>query len=117
MLEEWADEKLPCLCGRGYVKYGMYENENLFVFGGMDLFCPHCAKSYKIEADERKSPYEERTYYWVPVDKSIHSEDRERVLQECIVIPTPNFEDPKEDEVLEYKKICAKLSALKSGEE
>jgi hypothetical protein len=94
----------------------MCENENLFVFGGMDLFCSHCAKSYKIEANKSKTPFEERTFYLVPIDKSIHSEDRERVLKECIVIPTPNFEDSKEDEVLEYKRICAKFSKLKREE-
>lgn len=117
MLEVWADEKLPCLCGNGYIKYGMCENENLFVFGGMDLFCSHCAKSYKIEADKSKTPFEERTFYLVPIDKSIHSEDRERVLKECIEIPTPNFEDPKEDEVIQYKKTCVKFSKLKREEQ
>ena len=94
----------------------MCENENLFVFGGMDLFCSHCAKSYKIEVDKSKTPFEERTFYLVPIDKSIHSEDRERVLKECIEIPTPNFEDPKEDEVIQYKKTCVNFSTLKREE-
>lgn len=33
MLEIWADETLPCPCGRGCVKYEMCENE-IFLFSG-----------------------------------------------------------------------------------
>lgn len=108
MLEVFADENLPCLCGDGYVKYGMCENENLFVFGVMELHCPRCSKFYKIEADKSESPFEERTFYLVPIDKSIHGDERTTVLKQCITIPTPNFEDPKVDEVETYKSICAK---------
>ena len=107
MLEILADETLLCLCGRGSVKYEMCENENFFVFGTMKLLCPYCSKAYKIEFDERKTPFEERTFYLVPKNKSIHGDDRHSVLKECIRIPTPNFEDPKEDEVRLYKEICA----------
>ena len=74
----------------------------------MELHCPRCSKFYKIEADKSESPFEERTFYLVPIDKSIHGDERTTVLKQCITIPTPNFEDPKVDEVETYKSICAK---------
>ena len=109
MLEIFANETLPCPCGRGSVKYEMCENENLLVFGTMKLLCPHCSEIYKIEFDESKNPFEERTFYLVPKDKSIHGEERQDVLKTSICIPTPNFEDSKEDKVRVYKEICAKF--------
>ena len=91
MLEIWAEETLPCLCGKGSVQYEMCENENLLVFGTMNLLCPYCSEIYKIEFDESKTPFEERTFYLVPKNKSIHGGDRYSVLKESICIPTPNF--------------------------
>lgn len=79
----------------------MCEDKNLFVFGTMELFCSHCIKKYKIEFDERKTPFEARIFYLVPISKSIYSENRDSVMQECVRIPTLNFEDPKKEEVLE----------------
>ncbi len=108
MLEVCADEKLPCLCGRGNILYEMCENENLFIFGTMKISCPHCSQLYKIEFEEGNSPFEEHTFYLVPRDKSIHGDNRKSVLKKCIRIPTPNFEDSKEDEMRVYKEICAK---------
>lgn len=92
----------------------MCENENLFVFGTMKLLCPHCSGIYKIEFDESKNPFEERTFYLVPKDKSIHGENRQVALKESIHVPTPNFEDPKEDEVRVYKERCTKFKKLQN---
>lgn len=73
----------------------------------MKLLCPYCSEAYKIEFDERKTPFEERKFYLVPKDKSIHGDDRYSVLKESICIPTTNFEDPKEELSL-YKEICTR---------
>ena len=101
---------------RGHREILIFSSER-FSFDRNAPKTPRVSGFHQIMQQNGINDFEERTFYLVPIDKSIHSEDRERVLKKCIVIPTPNFEDPKEDEVLQYKETCAKFSVLKSEEQ